>query len=220
VELLLAYQQRRVQTEHELLLLRMPPCAFWSQDVRSPRQARTFFSPPLPDGNPANARLPEGDCVVAPDRFNAGSRETIRGRSMTALKTTAAGRGQLRLPALSAAPARTPTAAALKKKPRVRSPLQHLNDCRKLTDNTARLACFELRPRGMDQAEATGDIVVVAAKQPRKGAPPGLRPSPCLHASLFERGKKPEEIGTHRGDRLLPPTPRSASQVVDHACDD
>jgi len=71
--------------------------------------------------------------------------------------------------------------------------LQHLIDCRKLTDNTARLACFDDAAAAMDQAEAKGDIVVVDREQARKVRRQAFGFSlPSMH--LFERGEKPEEI--------------------------
>ncbi|WP_372785214.1 hypothetical protein [Phenylobacterium sp.] len=76
--------------------------------------------------------------------------------------------------------------------------LQHLIDCRKLTDNTARLACFDEAAAAMDQAEAKGDIVVVDREQARKVRRQAFGFTlPSL--ALFERGEKPEEIANMEG---------------------
>jgi len=71
--------------------------------------------------------------------------------------------------------------------------LQRLIDCRKIADNTARLACFDAAAAAMDQAEAKGDIVVVDREQARavrKQAFGFTLPS----LAIFERGEKPEQI--------------------------
>jgi hypothetical protein len=71
--------------------------------------------------------------------------------------------------------------------------LQRLIDCRKVADNTARLACFDAAAAAMDQAEAKGDIVVVDREQARKVRRQAFGFTlPSL--SLFEKGEKPEEI--------------------------
>jgi len=71
--------------------------------------------------------------------------------------------------------------------------LQQLIDCRKLTDNTARLACYDQAAASLDQAEAKGDIVVVNREQARKVRRQAFGFSlPSI--TLFERGEKPEEI--------------------------
>jgi len=71
--------------------------------------------------------------------------------------------------------------------------LQQLIDCRKLTDNTARLACYDQAAASLDQAEAKGDIVVVNREQARKVRRQAFGFSlPSI--SLFERGEKPEEV--------------------------
>jgi hypothetical protein len=76
--------------------------------------------------------------------------------------------------------------------------LQRLIDCRKLTDNTARLACFDEAAAAMDQAESKGDIVVVDREQARKVRRQAFGFTlPSL--SLFERGEKPEEINNMEG---------------------
>ena len=72
---------------------------------------------------------------------------------------------------------------------------QQLVDCRKVADNTERLACYDKAAGALDQAEAKGDVVVVdreEARTVRRQAFGFTLPS----ISLFERGEKPEEIAT------------------------
>ncbi|MGZ5948456.1 MAG: hypothetical protein ACXWKT_20390 [Caulobacteraceae bacterium] len=76
--------------------------------------------------------------------------------------------------------------------------LQTLIDCRKITDNAQRLACFDQAAAAMDQAEAKGDIVVVDREQARKVRRQAFGFTlPSL--ALFERGEKPEEIDVMQG---------------------
>ena len=71
--------------------------------------------------------------------------------------------------------------------------LQQLIDCRKLADNTARLACYDQAAATLDQAEAKGDIVVVNREQARKVRRQAFGfTMPSI--TLFERGEKPEEV--------------------------
>jgi hypothetical protein len=76
--------------------------------------------------------------------------------------------------------------------------VQKLAECRKVADNTARLACYDAVAAEIDQAEAKGDIVVVDREQAR-----GVRRQafgfhmPAI--TLFERGEKPEEVNTVTG---------------------
>ncbi|HEY8003335.1 MAG TPA: hypothetical protein VIE16_03855 [Phenylobacterium sp.] len=76
--------------------------------------------------------------------------------------------------------------------------LQQLIDCRKIADNSQRLACFDQAAAAMDQAEAKGDIVVVDREQARKVRRQAFGFSlPSI--TLFERGEKPEEIANMEG---------------------
>ena len=76
--------------------------------------------------------------------------------------------------------------------------LQQLVECRKLTDNAARLACYDQAAAVLDQAEAKGDIVVVDREQARKVRRQAFGFTlPSM--SLFSRGEKPEEIATADG---------------------
>ena len=97
----------------------------------------------------------------------------------------------LAVPQLAAAPAQ------VKAEGRARE-LQKLIDCRKITDNAARLACYDEATAAMDQAEAKGDIVVVDREQARKVRRQAFGFTlPSMH--LFERGEKPEEINNVSG---------------------
>lgn len=85
-------------------------------------------------------------------------------------------------------------AAAAQTKPDARAGLvQKLADCRKLTDDKARLACYDETAAAFDQAEAKGDIVVVDREQARtvRRQAFGFR-MPSL--TLFEKGEPQEEL--------------------------
>lgn len=76
--------------------------------------------------------------------------------------------------------------------------VQKLVDCRKITDNTARLACYDQATAAFDQAEAKGDVVVVDREQAtkvRKQAFGFTLPS----ISIFEKGETKEEIDNTTG---------------------
>lgn len=76
--------------------------------------------------------------------------------------------------------------------------LQSVSDCRKLTDNTARLACFDTAAAGLEEAEAKGDIVVVDREQARSVRRQAFGFSlPSL--ALFEKGEKQEDIDNTTG---------------------
>lgn len=71
--------------------------------------------------------------------------------------------------------------------------VQKLADCRKLTDNAARLACYDQTAEALDQAEAKGDIVVVDREQARKVRRQAFGFSlPSI--SLFEKGETQEAL--------------------------
>ena len=71
--------------------------------------------------------------------------------------------------------------------------LQQVLDCRTLTDQAERLACYDAAVGKMDQAEKSGDIVVVDRDQVReaKKAAFGFE---MPHFTIFDRGEKPEKI--------------------------
>jgi hypothetical protein len=100
---------------------------------------------------------------------------------------------------LIAAVAGPPLANAADKASQARAQqLQALMDCRKLTDNTARLACFDQAAAVFDEAEAKGDVVVVDREQAQKVRRQAFGFSlPSM--SLFDRGAKPEEISATEG---------------------
>jgi hypothetical protein len=65
--------------------------------------------------------------------------------------------------------------------------------CRKLTDDAARLACFDKASAGMEAAEKAGDIVVVDREQARATRRQAFGFSlPSL--TIFDRGEKPEAL--------------------------
>ncbi|TAJ69190.1 MAG: hypothetical protein EPO51_24475 [Phenylobacterium sp.] len=90
-------------------------------------------------------------------------------------------------------------AANAQPKPEARSAmLQKLVDCRKLTDESARLACYDQATVALDQAEAKGDIVVVDREQARKVRRQAFGFSvPSI--TLFERGESKEELENTTG---------------------
>jgi hypothetical protein len=76
--------------------------------------------------------------------------------------------------------------------------LQSLSDCRKLTDNAARLACYDTATASLEQAEAKGDIVVVDREQARKVRRQAFGFTlPSL--AMFEKGEKQEDIDNTTG---------------------
>ena len=76
--------------------------------------------------------------------------------------------------------------------------LQSLLDCRSLSEDSARLACYDQAAGAMDQAEAKGDVVVVDREQARSVRRQAFGFSlPSL--AVFERGEAPEEIDNVTG---------------------
>ncbi|MDB5431434.1 MAG: hypothetical protein JWP35_2550 [Caulobacter sp.] len=71
--------------------------------------------------------------------------------------------------------------------------LQSVLDCRAITDPTQRLACFDGAVGQMDQAEKSGDIVVIDRAQVReaKKAAFGFE---MPHFTFFDKGDKPEVV--------------------------
>jgi hypothetical protein len=91
------------------------------------------------------------------------------------------------------------TGASAQTKPEARSAmLQKLVDCRKLTEEPARLACYDAATAALDQAEAKGDVVIVDREQARKVRRQAFGFSlPSM--SLFERGESEEELENVNG---------------------
>src|SRR5690606_15796466 len=85
-----------------------------------------------------------------------------RGPIMTTLRGAAA------FSALLAAAAAGASALAQTAPPERAATVQALADCRKLSEDSARLACYDKAVAALDQAEARGDIVVVDRDQARK----------------------------------------------------
>lgn len=90
--------------------------------------------------------------------------------------------------AIAAAP------AAAQPKPEARATLvQRLSDCRAQADDAARLACYDAATAALEQAEATGDIVVVDREQARTVRRQAFGFSlPSL--SILERGETKESV--------------------------
>jgi hypothetical protein len=77
--------------------------------------------------------------------------------------------------------------------------VQKLADCRKVTEDAARLACYDQAAAALDQAEAKGDIVVVDRDQARKVRRQAFGFTlPSL--SLFEKGETQEELENVTGE--------------------
>lgn len=76
--------------------------------------------------------------------------------------------------------------------------LSKLSDCRKITENAQRLACFDSAVGALEQAEAKGEIVVVDREQARKVRRQAFGFNlPSL--DLFDRGESPAEIANVSG---------------------
>jgi hypothetical protein len=75
--------------------------------------------------------------------------------------------------------------------------MQQLAECAKLTDTTARLACYDKAAHALDQAEAKGDVVVVDREQARKVRRQAFGFTlPSM--SIFARGEKPEDVTSNQ----------------------
>lgn len=71
--------------------------------------------------------------------------------------------------------------------------VQKLVDCRKVSDDQARLACYDQATAAFDQAEAKGDVVVVDREQARKVRRQAFGfAMPSI--TLFEKGETKEEV--------------------------
>src|SRR5207344_3661661 len=96
----------------------------------------------------------------------------------------------LTLLAVPAAPARSKTSRA--------AIVEKLVDCRKLTENAARLACYDEATAAFDQAESKGDVVVIdreQAREVRKQAFGFTLPS----ISIFQKGEPKEDFDAFDG---------------------
>ena len=76
--------------------------------------------------------------------------------------------------------------------------VQQLTDCRKLSEDAARLACYDTATAALEQAEAKGDIVVVDREQARTVRRQAFGFSlPSM--AMFERGEEKEQIDNVSG---------------------
>ena len=97
-----------------------------------------------------------------------------------------------RWPTLSISAAMAIIASAAHAAPSRPLAIQHVIDCRKLTENAARLSCFDAAVAAMDQAEASGDLVSLDRAQRRAARRQAFGlPLPTL--SFLDRGERPEE---------------------------
>lgn len=102
-------------------------------------------------------------------------------------------RGAAAFSALLAAAAAGASALAQTAPPERAATVQALADCRKLSEDSARLACYDKAVAALDQAEARGDIVVVDRDQARKVRRQAFGLSlPSL--SLFDKGESDDEL--------------------------
>jgi len=71
--------------------------------------------------------------------------------------------------------------------------LKAVVDCRGVTDNAARLACYDAAAATLDEAEAKGDVVVLDREQTRQARHEAFGFTlPSL--SVFNRGEEPEKL--------------------------
>ncbi|MDQ0463458.1 hypothetical protein QO010_001229 [Caulobacter ginsengisoli] len=85
-------------------------------------------------------------------------------------------------------------AAQAAPKPPGRAPvLQSVVDCRKLTDDAARLACYDAATAKLDDAEKAGDVVVVDKAQVREARKAAFGFNFQMPA-FMTAGEKPEEL--------------------------
>lgn len=73
------------------------------------------------------------------------------------------------------------------------APVQAVVDCRKLTDDAQRLACYDAAVAKMAEAESTGDLLTLDKAQ-RQGVRREAFGLPLASLGLFDRGEKPEAL--------------------------
>lgn len=71
--------------------------------------------------------------------------------------------------------------------------LQQLTECRKITDPSARLACYDAASAAIESAETSGDLVVMDRRQIRE-AKRSLFGFDASALNIFDRGSSPEII--------------------------
>ena len=116
-------------------------------------------------------------------------------RTVTAPASWAAALAILTLVAAPASLAQSRTEGAKSARAAI---VQKLVDCRKLTDDVARLACYDQATAAFDQAEAKGDVVVIdrdQAREVRKQAFGFTLPS----ISIFQKGDPKVDLDTVDG---------------------
>ncbi len=89
--------------------------------------------------------------------------------------------------------ATTMAVQAAPKPPGRSATLQSVVDCRKLTDDTARLACYDAATAKLDEAEKSGDVVVVDKSQVREARKAAFGFNFQMPA-FMTAGEKPEEL--------------------------
>lgn len=90
--------------------------------------------------------------------------------------------------------------------------VQALRNCRGLTDNAARLACYDAAAGRFDQAERTGEVVVVDRAQARAARKQAFGFNlPSL--SIFDRGE-PKEAIDRAGFTIARPSQDAAGKWV------
>jgi hypothetical protein len=86
------------------------------------------------------------------------------------------------------------TVAQAADKPKSRAAvLQSVVDCRKLTDDAARLACYDAATAKLDDAEQSGDVVVVDKAQVREARRAAFGFNFQMPAFMTQ-GEKPEDL--------------------------
>lgn len=93
---------------------------------------------------------------------------------------------------LAALPLAAPLAAQDKQAPRSQL-FQKVIDCRSITDNAARLACYDVQVSALDQAEAKRDVVIVDQAEVRKARRGLFGLSLPDLGGLFGRGDQAEK---------------------------
>ncbi|MBS0333685.1 MAG: hypothetical protein JSS35_13035 [Proteobacteria bacterium] len=111
--------------------------------------------------------------------------------SVARIAVAAAVAGALAAPVLTSPALAAPAAGAAERA----AQLQALTECRKVSDPTQRLACYDKAAAALDEAEAKGDVVVVDREQARKVRKQAFGFTlPSI--SLFERGEKSEDVAS------------------------
>ncbi len=74
--------------------------------------------------------------------------------------------------------------------------VQALSDCRKITEDGARLSCYDKAAGALDQAESKGQVVVIDQEQVKAVRRQAFGFNlPSLH--IFDRSAKPDQVLDH-----------------------